>query len=352
MEKFQDLPPMNPDPFAADDMRCGGCAAKVGPKPLADALSRLAPPVANPQIAVSADDAAVIDTGGPDLRVESVDHFRAFWPDPFVFGAVAANHALGDIFAMGGRPTHALAVCTLPHGQRRAVAEDLFQLLSGARSRLDAEGATLAGGHTSDGPEMAAGFFVSGSVPRSRLTRKSGLNPGNVLILTKPIGTGILFAAQMRNAARATDIAAAFQSMLTSSAAVSRILLDHGAVAMTDVTGFGLGGHLAELLIASNTSARIAFADLPLYSGVRSLADNGIASTLLPENRASPIPLEWLNPSEPNTAILFDPQTAGGLLAGIPAANAQACLSALRHHAPRAALIGAVEPGPPHLQID
>lgn len=352
MEKFQDLPAMNPDPLAPDDMRCGGCAAKVGPNPLAAALSRLDAPVSNSEIDGRADDAAVLDTGGPHLRVETVDHFRAFWPDPYVFGAIAANHALGDVYAMGGKPTHALAICTLPHAPRHAVAEDLFQLLSGARSRLDAEGVTLAGGHTSEGPEMAAGFFVSGTVPRDRLTRKAGLNPGDALILTKPLGTGILFAAQMRNLARAPDIAAAIASMLASNAKAAAILIDHGATAMTDVTGFGLGGHLAEMLTASNAAAAISFARLPLYPGVRALAHSGIASTLLPENRASPIPLEWTQASEPNTAILFDPQTAGGLLAGLPAANATACIAALRAHAPHAVQIGSVHPGPPHLRIE
>ena len=354
MEKFQVLPAMDAGAVASDEMRCGGCAAKVGPKPLADALARLAPAITNPQIADSrSDDAAIIDTGGPTLRVESVDYFRAFWNDPYLFGAVAANHAMNDVFAMGGTPNHALAICTIPHGPRRAVAEDLFQLLSGARSCFDAEGVALAGGHSSEGPEMAAGFFVSGGVPREKLMRKSGLKPGDKLILTKPLGTGILFAAQMRGLARATDIATVFEAMLQSNARVSQILMAHGASAMTDVTGFGLGGHVAEMLQASGVSAELQFADLPLYSGVRQLAHEGIASTLLPENRASPISLEWSEESdEPSVAILFDPQTSGGLLAGIPHDNVQACLTALHAGpAPDACMIGTVAAGPPCLTI-
>lgn len=354
MEKFQNLPDMSAGAIAPDEMRCGGCAAKVGPKPLADALARLAPAIPNPQIdARNPDDAAILDDGGPTLHVESVDYFRAFWNDPYLFGAVAANHAMNDIFAMGGSPGHALAICTIPNGARRAVAEDLFQLLSGARSRFDAEGATLAGGHSSEGPELAAGFFVSGHVDRAKLQRKSGLNPGDKLILTKPLGTGILFAAQMRGLARATDIAKAFESMLRSNARVSQILIDHGATAMTDVTGFGLGGHAAEMLAASAMSAELNFAGLPLYSAVRELADSGIASTLLPENRDLPISIEWPGGSnEPSAAILFDPQTSGGLLAGIPPDRVAACLAALRAGpAPDARMIGTVAPGPPRLTI-
>jgi selenide, water dikinase len=260
---------------------------------------------------------------------------------------------MNDIFAMGGTPTHALAICTIPHGARRAVTEDLFQLLSGARSRFDAEGATLAGGHSSEGPELAAGFFVAGAVPREKLQRKSGLNPGDKLILTKPLGTGILFAAQMRGLARATDIAQAFESMLRSNARVSQILIAHGATAMTDVTGFGLGGHVAEMLVASAMSAELNFAGLPLYPGVRELAQNGIASTLLPENRAAPIPLEWSGGSdETSVAILFDPQTSGGLLAGIPPDNVTACLAALRAGpATDAGMIGTIAAGPPRLAL-
>ena len=354
MEKFQDLPGMTAGVTASDEMRCGGCAAKVGPTPLADALARLAPAAANPQISDSrSDDAAIIDTGGPTLRVESVDYFRAFWNDPYLFGAVAANHAMNDVFAMGGTPNHALAICTIPHGTRRAVAEDLFQLLSGARSRFDADDVALAGGHSSESPEMAAGFFVSGIVPREKLLRKSGLKPGDKLILTKPLGTGILFAAQMRGLARATDIAKAFEAMLQSNASVSQILMAHGASAMTDVTGFGLGGHVAEMLQASGVSAELQFADLPLYPGVRQLAHEGIASTLLPENRAFPISLKWSGESdEPSIAILFDPQTSGGLLAGIPPENVEACLQALREgSAPDACIIATVSGGPPRLTI-
>ncbi|MEQ1697689.1 MAG: selenide, water dikinase SelD [Hyphomicrobiaceae bacterium] len=354
MEKFQILPDMNTGAAALDDMRCGGCAAKVGPKPLADALTRLGPAVANAQIAdTRLEDASILDGGGPNLRIETVDYFRAFWNDPYVFGAVAANHAMNDIFAMGGTPTHTLAICTIPHGQSRAVTEDLFQLLSGARSRFDAEGATLAGGHSSEGPELGAGFFVSGSVAREKILRKSGLKPGDKLILTKPLGTGILFAAQMRGLARATDIAIAFQSMLRSNARVSQIFVEHGATALTDVTGFGLGGHTAEMLQASAVSAEIDFANLPLYPGVRDLANGGISSTLLPENRASPIAIEWTPGSDDaSAAILFDPQTSGGLLAGIPPENLEACLAALHAGpAPEACLIGTVAPGPARLRV-
>lgn len=310
--------------------------------------------VANQQIGNGhRDHAAILDDGGPAFRVESVDCFRAFWSDPYLFGAVAANHAMNDVFAMGGTPTHALATCAMPHGARRAVTEDLFQLFSGARSRLDAEGVMLASAHSSEGPELAAGFFVSANVPRGKLLRKSGLMPGNKLILTKPLGADIVFAAQMRGHARATDVAKAFESMLRSNRRAAQILIEHGATAMTDVTGIGLGGHLCEMLEASNMCAHLNFADLPLYPGVLNLAKAGIASTLLPENRATAITLEWMPRSdESQIAILFDPQTSGGLLAGVPAENEKDCLAALRGGpAPDACVIGQVEAGPVGLKV-
>lgn len=355
MERFQDLPAMHTTGgVSGEPERCGGCAAKVGPEPLAGALSRLGPNIANAQIDMThADDAAILDTGGDTVRVESVDYFRAFWGDPFVFGAVAANHAMNDVFAMGGVPDHALAICTLPHGRGRTVSEDLFQLMAGARSRFDAEGVTLAGGHSSEGPEMAAGFFVSGEVARGRILRKGGLRPGDRLIVTRPLGTGILFAAEMRGAARGSDVAAALAVMMGSNAAVARTLVAHGAVAMTDVTGFGFAGHLLEMLDASGVAASVQAAVLPVYSGARELAENGVVSTLLTENVVGARRLDWpAGPDTALTAILFDPQTSGGLLAGLPEAAAEACLAVLRAGpAPHAQIVGTIAAGSPRIVI-
>jgi selenide,water dikinase len=326
------------------DMRCGGCAAKIGPAPLARALARLAPPgtgIGHPRNDAARDDAAVLPPPPAGTQVvATVDLFRSFIGDPYLFGEIAANHALNDIFAMGGTPRHALAIVMVPPGPK--TAETLFQLMAGARSCFDREGVDLAGGHSAEGTEIALGFSVSGEVAPDRILRKSGLRPGDALVLTKPIGTGILFAALMRGRADAAWIARALDGMRRSARAAAQILAAHGASAMTDVTGFGLGGHLSEMLAASGAAAELDLAALPLYPGARSLAGGGIVSTLLAENLALAGVLHG-DFDDVARALLFDPQTAGGLLAGIPAPAADACVAALRSASdPDAAVIGRV----------
>lgn len=324
MQSFNDLPAMAGGAGEPDEMRCAGCAAKVGPVTLARALDRLAPPQH-----AARDDAVIIEDGGQQtLRLETIDFLRAFWPEPYVFGEIAAAHAMSDIFAMGGTPTHALANTVLPYAAPARTEEDLFQLLSGARAALAREGASLLGGHSSEGVEMSAGFFVSGRVEPGRVLRKSGLRPGDRLVLTRPLGTGILFAALMRGEARSFAIDEALVTMRASNAAAARVLAEHGASAMTDVTGFGLAGHLLEMLEASDAAATLTLPALPLYRTVLDLVRQGIVSTLLPENLRLATALDGtLDPA--SLAIVFDPQTSGGLLAGIPAARADRCLSEL-----------------------
>jgi selenide,water dikinase len=319
-------------PASADsreEMRCGGCAAKVGPGPLSRALARLAPVRADGVVVGldAPDDAAVIAPSGKHL-LQTVDFFRAFIDDPYVFGEIAANHALNDVFAMGGTPRHTLATAVMPPGPSAKVEETLFQLLAGARACLDREGVALVGGHSSEG-ELAIGFSVTGEIAPDRITRKGGLKPGDALILTRPLGTGILFAAAMRGRAKAPWIDAALAGMRRSNRAAAAVLLAHEATAMTDVTGFGLIGHLGEMLAASNVSAELDLAAIPLYEGTLVLARVGIASTLLPENLALGSVLRG-EVDAAARAVLFDPQTSGPLLAGIPVDQAAACVTRLQ----------------------
>lgn len=366
MDKFNMLPGMKrgqthgSDPNAAA-MRCGGCAAKVGPVTLARALDRVdgltaglgkfAAPHPNPLPGRTGrggpamrDDAAIIDQGGETLRLETVDFFRAFWPDPYVLGEIAANHAVSDIFAMGGRPERAQAIAVVPHARPRLVEEDLYQLLAGARAVFDREHVELIGGHSSEGAELSVGFAISGSAARGGLFRKSGLRPGDKLILAKPLGTGILFAAEMRGLANAGAIAAALAGMRRSNRAAADCFARHGATAATDITGFGLAGHLLEMLDASRTAAELVLGEIPTYPQVLCLARSGVASTLLPENLALASRLRGdPPPSAAARAVLFDPQTSGGLLAGVPATNARACVEDLRASgAPEAVIVGEV----------
>ena len=163
--------------------------------------------------------------------------------DPYLFGRIAANHALGDIYAMGGVPDTALAIAAMPAARPAIVEHDLFHMLKGGTEVLEAAGAVLVGGHTAEGAELALGFAVTGRTRPGSLLRKGGLRPGDRLILTKPLGTGVILAAEMRGRAGARAVEAAIAAMLQPAAAASRLLAAYGATACTDVTGFGLLGH-------------------------------------------------------------------------------------------------------------
>ena len=338
MRMYQDLDGMAAMPAprngaAMPAMRCGGCGAKVGSELLGRVLRRVQIP-ARDDVVIGlerADDAAVVQVAGNQLLVQSVDFFRAFVDDPYLFGRIAANHCLGDIYAMGATPQTALAIVTLPHGPEARLEADLTQLLTGATETLTAAGAVLVGGHTGEGAELAFGLTVNGTATPDRLWRKSGLRPGDRLVLTKPLGTGTLFAADMRGKARGRWIDAALATMLVSNRAAAEALQRHGARACTDVTGFGLVGHLLEMLRASAVDAELSVAAVPALDGAVELLGRGIASTLAPQNLAQAAAVEADGlADDPRVALLYDPQTAGGLLAGVPAEAADACIAELR----------------------
>jgi selenide,water dikinase len=338
MRRYQELPPM---PGGEEEMRCGGCGAKVPAAVLARVMTRLAPAAApEAEIALAApDDAAVLRPPADRLLVQTVDFFRAFVDDPYLFGRIAANHALGDVFAMGAQPRTALAIAAVPPGREAIVEEDLFQMLRGGLDVLEAAGARLIGGHSAEASELALGFTINGEVAADRILRKGGLRPGDRLILTKPLGTGTLLAAAMRGEARAAWIEAALAAMQCPAARAAACLAAHGATACSDVTGFGLLGHLLEMLRASGTDAVLEPASVPALPGALSTLAAGIRSTLHPGNAAFAMVSD-----RPEQQLLLDPQTAGGLLAGVPADRAEACVAALRDAGyAHAALIGSVE---------
>ncbi len=326
-----------PDPALADadarrlladiGMRCGGCGAKVGANVLTRVLGRLGPsPGSNVTIGLDApDDAAMIDVPAGQALVQSVDFFRTFIDDPFAFGEVAAVHALGDVWAMGAKPHSALALAVVPAAAERLMEEDLFQMLSGARSVLDRSGCALIGGHSGEGPEAALGFSVNGLVVAARALRKGGLRPGDKLVLTKKLGTGVIFAAAMRGVARGRWIADALASMRAPSDKVAMALVAAGAHACTDVTGFGLAGHLAEMIRATGhgdeVSADLQLDALPALNGAVELFAQGLASSLQPENLRARHLIDGMDrmTGHAKLPLLFDPQTAGGLLAAVPA---------------------------------
>jgi selenide,water dikinase len=336
----------------ADPMRCGGCGAKVGAEVLAGALADL-PKIGNEDLVIgldAADDAAVLRVPTGRLLVQSADHFRAFLDDPFVFGQVTAAHALSDLYAMGARPWTALAIAAVPYGPGAKMRADLSAMLQGASQVLRDAGCSLVGGHSGEGEEAALGFAVSGLAEPEALTRKSGLRPGDALILTKPLGTGIVLAGYMRGLTRASWLAACVRSMRATNAEAASILRAHGATACTDITGFGLAGHLAEMTRASSVAATIWRDAVPVLPGALELTAQGVESTLAPENARAVPNLS----AEPRERVLIDPQTSGGLLGGVPADRAEACSQALIVAGMMAAIVGVVEepsPDSPMIRI-
>ncbi len=362
MAKFNDLPKMAEagpavrsqladrqavQELSAIAMRCGGCGAKVGATVLSRALSMIEPAERSDiVIGLNApDDAAIVDTGGEKLSVQTVDYFRAIVDDPYQFGKIAANHSLGDIYAMGGEPQSALAIATIPYGLEAKVEADLSAMMIGANAVLREANCAIVGGHTSEGAELSLGFAINGLISRNAALRKGGLQPGDALILTKPIGTGTLLAADMQGKAKARWVAGAIAHMIQSNRIGAEILRAHGVHAATDVTGFGLIGHLVEMVRASNVDASIAIDRVPILPGARETVALGIFSSLQPQNvrlRRAIRNLE-LAARHPSYSLLFDPQTAGGLLAAVPMNRAEDCVAALKEGGyPQAAIIGFV----------
>jgi selenide,water dikinase len=320
---------------AVHAMRCGGCGAKVGPDVLSRALAQVHP-IQRAEVLIGLndpDDAAVVRVPAGKAMVHTVDFFRAFVDDPYVFGKVAANHALGDIWAMGAQAQTATAIVTVPAGLDSKVQELLLQLMTGATQVLNEAQCALVGGHTAEGRELALGFAINGLIDDSsdRALRKAGMRAGDVLILTKPLGTGTLFAAHAGLVAKGRWIDAALESMLVSNQSGAQCLRDHGATACTDVSGFGLLGHLLEMTRPSGVDAEIQLDMLPLLDGAITCVHAGIVSSLQSANRrlASVVRDDQAYVGHPSYPLLFDPQTAGGLLASVPYNNAPACIAAL-----------------------
>ncbi len=351
MSKFRDLPAMEvPKPPATHAAglieaigpkpMCGGCGAKVGRGPLTAALADAT--VSRHDIeSIAGDDAAILRMG--DVRqVISTDHLRAVTDDPVLMTRIAAIHALGDIWAMGATPQGALTSIILPRMSPALQERTLAEIARTAMDVMGAAGAAILGGHTSLGAEMTIGFTVTGLAPDRAITLR-GAQVGDVLILTKPIGSGIILAAEMQMAARG-DVVAACHAAMVQEQGTASALLAH-AHAMTDVTGFGLAGHLAGMCVASGVSARVTMADVPVMAGALALSEAGHASSLLSDNRAGAATVSGAE--GPLGDLMFDPQTAGGLLAATPSDGADASLNALRNMGYEAAIIGIISDGPP-----
>ena len=339
MRKFNDLPEMHEEtPHVATELqkglpatlRCGGCGAKLGADSLNAVLNRLDIPVSASTVSGIGDDAAVVQVPAGSLAM-SCDGFRAMIDDTYRFGRISAHHALNDLFAMGARPKFALAIATVPLMADPMMEDDLFQMMSGARDVFAAHGVDLVGGHSGEGGDLGLAFSVTGTLAGEPLT-KDGLSPGDVLLLTGAIGTGTLLAGAMLGRTRAEHLLAAIDHMDRSNAAAADVLREYRARGCTDVTGFGLAGHLSEMTRASGTGASIRLQDVPALPGAMEMIASGVESSLHPNNQLALDDYEIIGgtPDTPGVRLLADPQTSGGLLAGVPAHAADDCLQALR----------------------
>ncbi|MDA1075310.1 MAG: selenide, water dikinase SelD [Proteobacteria bacterium] len=320
-------------PFAGtegllDPMRCGGCAAKLGADPLRRVLSRLpAQNFAHVMTGIG-DDAAVVRHADPVVLL-TTDGFRSLLDDPYMFGRIVAHHSLNDLFAMGATPISALALATVPLMSEQMMEEDLFQLLSGAVDVLNASDVPLVGGHTAEGSELSLGLTLSGS-PVEPVLHKGNLRVGDSLILTKSLGVGAMMAAYMHGKLGSDDLEGVLASMDQSNQQAALIVRNFSVMAATDVTGFGLLGHLAEMLRASGLGATVNIAALPLMKGARECVEQGSMSVLQTGNEAVLADFEIEGSvSDPRVRLAVDPQTSGGLLFAVPKDRSDACVQAL-----------------------
>ena len=350
--RFNTLPPMPvptphlPQPLRAeapDPMRCGGCGAKLGADLLRRVLHRLDIHTSAATVRGIGDDAALVHVEGGQLGM-SCDGFRAMIDDVYRFGRIATHHALGDLFATAVRPRFALALATVPAMADAMMEEDLFQLMSGVVAVLREHDVDLVGGHSAEGAELGLSLSVTGTLRAAAMT-KDGLVPGQALVLTKPIGTGAVLAAAMRGQAMAAQLLAAVDAMDASNAAAAAVLRAHGATGCTDVTGFGVAGHLTEMTRASGVGVRLHAGRVPHLPGALRFIEAGVVSALQASNEQAlaDFTLRGGAPAAPAVRVLADPQTAGGLLAGVPAERAEDCVAALRQRGcAAAALVGEV----------
>ena len=298
-----------------------------------------------------ADDAGVYQIAPDQALVQTVDFFTPIVDDPYTFGQIAATNALSDVYAMGGKPLTSLALVCFPD---KADLQILERILAGGLSKMIEAGCTVIGGHSIRDEETKFGYSVTGIVHPKKVLANAGAKPGDTLVFTKPIGTGVISTAIKKGKAEAAWIDAAVQSMTTLNRRAADVITNGNfrVSAMTDVTGFGLIGHAREIALASDVSLRISAGSIPLLTGALECVRAGYVPGGLNNNRDFAECLVEYESEVPGEvrALLFDPQTAGGLL--IATADAQALLPALRDAGVPAVKIGVVLPeGKPRIQI-
>lgn len=344
-----------PDPVATptsafrltDLTECGGCAAKLGADVLAEVLAGLGAPPAPPELIAGLappDDAAVYRLSDDLAVIGTVDFFPPLVDDPATFGAIAAANACSDVFAMGGRVLFALSIAAFPDDLPTDV---MAAIVGGAAQVVREAGGTLAGGHTIRDREPKFGLAVVGVAHPDRLLRKGGARPGDTLLLTKPLGTGLIVSGARQGRTSPSDREASIASMRRLNRAAAEVLVAAGVRSATDVTGFGLLGHGLEMARASGACLEFDATAIPALPGALALAAAGVETGGAAHNRRFVAPALKLAPgvSPPLVTLAFDPQTSGGLLAAVPEAALHAVVADLDAAGVSAWRIGRVEEG-------
>jgi selenide,water dikinase len=315
-------------------MRCAGCGAKIAGDALQEVLQEL-PRHDNPDILSSGsatEDAALIQLEDGRVLLQSVDQLSAFINDPWLFAKIASNHCMSDIYAMGCMPHSALAVVGVPPASKKISKGQLREIMHGCSEALQENDCTLVGGHSAESSDLQFGLCVNGFAERDALLSKDGMQTGDIVILCKPLGTGTLLAADMRLKAKHRWMEEALTQMLVSNRKAAQCFVQYKATACTDITGFGLAGHLFEMLTPNNVELELSLADLPVLDGALETLKQGILSSLHADN--SLVSRDILNSEafqgDPRFDLLFDPQTAGGLLASVAESQAEGCIKQLR----------------------
>jgi selenide,water dikinase len=297
----------------------------------------------------TSDDAGVYLLDGHAL-VATADFITPVCDDARAFGRIAAANSLSDVYAMGGTPLFALNLCCFPSGLPGGVTAEV---LGGAADALAEAGAVLLGGHSIVDAELKFGLAVIGEADPQRLLANTHATPGERLLLTKPLGTGVLINAYKFDRLDAAGLAPALEQMGRLNATAARLALDHGVRAATDVTGFGLAGHAWNVARGSSVGLRLDFAALPVYEAFYPLARAGVTTGCTDANRSNveAVMTDRRGLDALQRDVLFDPQTSGGLLLAAPADQAEPLLAALLACGHRAAVVGEVLPGPARLEI-
>ena len=318
-----------------------GCASKIDQAFLKQVLKDL-PAVDDPRVLVgvpAGDDAGIYDMGDGKALVQTVDVFTPSVDDPYTFGQVAAANSVSDIYAMGGTPMTAVSVLGFP--VRKVPDKVMNEILSGGIDKMNEAGTAIIGGHSINDSEIKAGFAVTGMIDKDKIVTNAGARPGDVLILTKPLGTGIVAFASQIGRAEAKSVEAATESMTTLNKKASQLMVEFGAHACTDVTGFSLCGHLAEMALSSGVDVEIIWDNIPLFPGVLEYAAAGILPGAIERNKEScgeriiadeSLPQEMVD-------ICYDAQTSGGLLIAIADSKVNDFLKALHSDGVKAAAV-------------